>query len=68
MTTPQIPDCWSPEQALAIYTFLDDLRDHIWNRYGLRIQQLCACNHLNAYDPSQPDLFDPEDPDNPLPF
>ncbi len=27
MTTPQIPDYWSPEEALAVYEFIDDLLD-----------------------------------------
>ncbi len=31
--TPDIPDDWSPEQALAIYQFLDALRERVWDRY-----------------------------------
>jgi len=31
--TPNIPDDWSPEQALAIYQFLDALRERVWDRY-----------------------------------
>ena len=30
---PLIPDDWSPEQALAVYEFLDALRDRLWDRY-----------------------------------
>jgi len=36
---PRIPDCWSPEQALAVYEFLDDLRERVWDRYGEQITE-----------------------------
>jgi len=65
MTRQQIPDYWSPEEALAVYEFLDDLLERIWARYGLRIQELCAREHSTRHDFSQPDLFAPDDP---LPF
>jgi hypothetical protein len=65
MTTPQIPDYWSPEEALAVFDFIDNLREHIWARYGPDIQELCARDHITLHDNSQPDLFAPNDP---LPF
>jgi len=65
MTPPQIPDYWSPEEALAVDDFIDDLREHIGARYGLRIQELCARDHITRHDLSQPDLFASDDP---LPF
>jgi hypothetical protein len=37
-----IPAYWSPEQALAVFELLDDLRDKIWAHYGLGLQQLIA--------------------------
>ncbi|MBV8913818.1 MAG: hypothetical protein JOZ05_12360 [Acetobacteraceae bacterium] len=37
-----IPAHWSPEEALAVFELLDDLRDKIWAHYGLRLQQLLA--------------------------
>ena len=37
-----IPAYWSPEQALAVFELLDDLRDKIWAHYGLHLQQLLA--------------------------
>jgi hypothetical protein len=37
-----IPTYWSPEEALAVCELLDDLRDKIWDHYGLRVQQLLA--------------------------
>jgi hypothetical protein len=35
--------------------------DRIWARYGLRIQELCARDHITRHDYSQPDLFAPDD-------
>jgi hypothetical protein len=37
-TLLEIPDNWNPEIALAVFEFIDDLRDQIWSRYGLAIQ------------------------------
>jgi hypothetical protein len=62
---PPIPNHWSPEEALAVYAFLDDLMEHIWARYGRRIQEVCARDHITHHDHAQPDLFAPNDP---LPF
>lgn len=31
---------WSPEQAVAVFEILDELREHVWARYGLQIQQV----------------------------
>jgi hypothetical protein len=30
---PIIPEDWSPEQAIAVYEFLDKVRERIWDRY-----------------------------------
>ena len=35
-----IPDTWTPEQALAVFELLDDLRDRVWTVYGCRMQTL----------------------------
>jgi len=35
-----LPTHWSPEQAVAVFEILDDLREHIWAHYGLQIQQV----------------------------
>jgi hypothetical protein len=34
---PTIPGDWSPEQALAVYEFLDVLRERVWDRYQEQI-------------------------------
>jgi hypothetical protein len=33
----EIPDHWTPEQALAVYELLDDLRERILSRYHAQI-------------------------------
>jgi hypothetical protein len=33
----EIPDYWTPEQALAVYELIDDLRELILSRYDLQI-------------------------------
>ena len=35
-----LPTHWSPEQAVAVFKILDELRKHVWARYGLQIQQV----------------------------
>jgi hypothetical protein len=35
-----IPECWSPEQALAVFELLDDLRHQIWSHYQMPILEL----------------------------
>ena len=66
MKTVLIPAYWSTEEALAIVDFLDDLREHIWARYGLRIQDVHAKHHVTQANHAQRDLFDPGDPIDPF--
>ena len=38
LTIPlQIPTWWTPEQALAVFEMIDDLRDAIWRCYQLEL-------------------------------
>ena len=48
---------WTPEQALAVYELLDDLRERIWNHYLLPIQALLQ---------EQRDTCDTDHPSTPL--
>jgi len=32
-----IPAYWTPEQALAVFELLDDLRDAVWTHYSLQL-------------------------------
>ena len=38
--TVEIPVTWTPEQALAVFELLDDLRQRIWELYNVRLQDL----------------------------
>ena len=58
--TLQLPDHWTPEQALAVYEFLTELADALWNRYDIPLIQLLA-PELDQNDDSQLDLFDFDD-------
>lgn len=52
-----VADDWSPEQALAVVELLDDLREVIYARYLLQIQEtLCADRRPITADPRQCDL------------
>ncbi|RWL77980.1 MAG: hypothetical protein EOR69_28165 [Mesorhizobium sp.] len=31
---------WTPEQALAVFEFLNDLADSIWSHYCVKLQEL----------------------------
>ena len=42
---------WTPEQALAVYEFIDTLRDEIWNRYDRQIIEQLQREHCT--DPDQ---------------
>lgn len=35
-----LPTDWSPEQAVAVFEILDELRERVWDLYGRRIQQV----------------------------
>jgi hypothetical protein len=34
----EIPDHWTPETAVAVFELINDLRDQIWSRYAIDIQ------------------------------
>ena len=34
-----IPTYWTPEQAFAVFEMVTDLRDAIWQCYGLRLTE-----------------------------
>jgi hypothetical protein len=40
--TVDIPATWTPEQALAVFELLDELREKIQTRYGSQMQELMA--------------------------
>ena len=50
-----MPTHWSPEQAVAVFEFLDELREHVWARYGAQIQQVLRDERSTA-DPAAGDI------------
>ena len=40
--TVEIPATWTPEQAIAVWDLLDQMRKKIWARYGGQLQELLA--------------------------
>jgi hypothetical protein len=43
-----LPTDWSPEQAAAVFEILDELREHVWARYGLQIQRVLRYQRSTA--------------------
>ena len=35
-----LPDHWTPEQALAVVEWLDDLRERIWAQYEIGLHEV----------------------------
>jgi tRNA U34 5-methylaminomethyl-2-thiouridine-forming methyltransferase MnmC len=51
-----IPDYWSAEQALAVYEFILELQQQIWDQYELQLYELLRSD-LDESDADQLDLF-----------
>jgi hypothetical protein len=56
-----IPTYWTPEQAIAVFEIIDDLRDQIWSIYQIDLQPLIRQQR-------QPAPLDPLKIDDDLPF
>jgi hypothetical protein len=57
-----IPDYWSPREALAVYDFIDALRDEIWNRYELELIKIMQAERsTNPADWGDESSEDPDD-------
>jgi hypothetical protein len=54
----QIPTYWTPEQAFAVFELVNDLRDALWHRYSMQLQD----QYRDQLNPHAPDLPDPDDP------
>jgi hypothetical protein len=52
--TVDIPRTWTPEEALAVFELIDDLRDKVWALYSDQLQALlreqCARHHADHRD------------------
>ena len=55
-----IPASWTPEQALAVYALLDELREQIWAHYDLQLIELIREDRCPpAHDTHNADPDDP---------
>ncbi len=71
MAHPHIPEHWSPEQALAVFEFLETLLTQVFEQYDPPLGDLFAeqfyADHYGP-PPDQYDLLDdsidPDDPDD----
>ena len=61
-----IPDYWSPREALAVYDFIDELRDEIWNRYELELIKIMQAER--STNPADWGDEISEDPDDEISF
>jgi hypothetical protein len=34
----EIPATWTPEQAIAVFDLITEIRDRIWDQYNIQIQ------------------------------
>ncbi len=50
MTPPEIPHDWSPTEALAVYDFIDDIRDAIWSRYQHQLIALMQEERVSTFE------------------
>ena len=57
LPNPYIPDYWSPEQALAVYEFLDELQERIRERYGEQITERLRLEYEQQQQRAQLELF-----------
>lgn len=59
-----VPPYWTPDEALAVFEFIDLLREQIWARYGSDIQAALQAQTAGGRDPRQLRLphLDPDPP------
>jgi len=54
----KIPADWTPEQALAVFELLDDLRDQIGAHYSVQLFELSRHQHLRPRTHSEDSKVD----------
>jgi len=58
----QLPDHWTPEQALAVFEMIDLMRDRLWLLYAADIQKAMR-DDQQRIDPQQlPIALEPDPP------
>ena len=51
-----IPDYWTAEEALAVYDFIDAIRDEIWSRYEMQLIDIIQKEH--STDPADCESYE----------
>jgi len=64
MTDIKIPDYWTPEQATAVFEFVDDIREQVLIQYRLQIMKYLHDERCTDFNLSPDVGIDEED----LPF
>ncbi len=50
-----LPRYWTPDQALTVVDFLDDLREHLWRTYEIELLKAYRNDRADStVDPDQP--------------
>jgi hypothetical protein len=62
----EIPACWTPEQALAVFELLDDLREQIGAHYSIQLFEISRQQHLHATTDDDADDAGTEGDDQPF--
>lgn len=55
-----IPQYWTPEQAMAVFELLDDLREKIWHHYDIKLLELYQKEYGAPPEPTMINI-DPEE-------
>jgi hypothetical protein len=50
MKTLPIPDDWTPEQALAVYELIDEIREAVWSRYEPSLIELMHQERVSTFE------------------
>ncbi len=57
-----LPTDWSPDQAVAVFEILDELRERVWDHYGLQIQQVLRDQQCTAASDAADDIDEADVP------
>ena len=58
----QLPDHWTPEQALAVFEMLDLMRDRLWLLYAADIQHAMRDDQQRVNPQQLPIPLEPDQP------
>ena len=62
MSTIDIPEYWTAKEALAMFEFIDEIRECIWNQYDIQIAEaMREDRRTDTALPQGSEHFDDED-------